>query len=1061
MKLQRFTICFFLLLLVAAGAFAQGTTGALTGTVTQAGTNLPGVTVTISSPTLQGTRTTVTNENGDYNFSAIPPGQYKVVFSLSGLSDVTKNATVNLVETKRLDADMKMSAVSEAITVTASQATVLETPQIESNYKQEAVNKLPINRNPAAQATLSPGVSAGINGNTISGAMSYDNLYLVNGAVVNENLRGQPHALYIEDAIQETTVLTGGISAEYGRFTGGVVSSITKSGGNEFSGSVRDSLDNPQWTEKSLPSQTVPIDHTNNTYEETLGGRIIRDRLWFFVAGRQSKISANRSISAVTGGGGLPNPTIAAYTVNTSNPRQEYKVTANLTQKHSIVGSYLNNDQKSDKNCQGTCIDLRTLNTTGVDNPNNFKTLHYNGVITNNLLLEGDWAKKYFAFVGFGGSQPQGATSAHDLATGTTLRDNFTGQGGTGNAPLFCGSCSPELRNNKEWEAKARYFLGTKSLGTHNMVIGYDDWAEQRLSNNYQSTTDFRFNVSGAAPVQQPDGTIKVQLTSNVDSFSWFPIAFASLGSNLKTTSVFANDKWDLNQHLTFNLGARYDKNDAVDSAGNGISKDSLVSPRVGAIFDVFGNGRLRVDANYGIYSGRLAETVSGSASAAGNPASYLFVYGGPSTGLLDSVTALEQAFTWFLANGGTNRTFASASIPGLNTKLDPSGIKSPNMREFTVGAGTQIGKGYVRADYINRDWRDFYAQFDSLALGTVVGNPFTGALADLNIIGNSDRPVRKYWAVQTQAQYQLPAGFGAGGNYTYSKLTGNVEGENTGSGPITFANLDVAYQEYQNFKQNAPTGYLAADERHKVRAWGTYDIGTSIGHFNFGLIERYDSGSPYSAAGSIPITNAMLCSGIPTATGTTVTSYNTCSYKLADNTTGTGTPIYPNGATRNTASQYAPNGNSSTATTTSGLPARAFLGPTSVTYFFSPRGAFKTNSIISTDVAVNYELPIRNFAFFAKAEVRNLLNHRSSVSVVTTVRTNSTAGSGLLAFNPFTQSPIECPKGAPAATCTALGANYQLASTFGTSNTTPTTFSQAGSFQLPRTYVYAIGARF
>jgi hypothetical protein len=115
----------------------------------------------------------------------------------------------------------------------------------------------------------------------------------------------------------------------------------------------------------------------------------------------------------------------------------------------------------------------------------------------------------------------------------------------------------------------------------------------------------------------------------------------------------------------------------------------------------------------------------------------------------------------------------------------------------------------------------------------------------------------------------------------------------------------------------------------------------------------------------------------------------------------------------------------------------------------------------------VNYELPIRNFALFAKAEVRNLLNHRATVpisgvaSVVTTVRTNRTAGSGLVPFNPFTQSPIECPKGASAATCTALGANYQLASNFGVSGTTQTTFSQAGSFQLPRTYVYAIGARF
>ena len=1046
MKLQRFTICFFLLLLVAAGAFAQGTTGALTGTVTQAGANLPGVTVTVSSPALQGTRTSVTNENGDYNFSALPPGAYKITFSLSGLTDVTKNAQVNLLETKRLDADMKMSAVAEAITVTANQATVMETPQVETNYKQETVNRLPMARNPTAQANLAPGVTAGVSGPTISGAMSYDNLYLVNGAVVNENLRGQTHALYIEDAIQETTVLTGGVSAEFGRFTGGVISSITKSGGNEFSGTVRDSLDNPKWTEKSVSTQLEPIDHINNTYEETLGGRIVRDRLWFFVAGRQSKVTANRSLSTI-GSTPLPDPKLAAYVVTTSNPRQEYKLTANLTQKHSIVGSYLNNDLKADKNCQGTCIDLRTLNTAGVENPNNFKTLHYNGVITNNFLVEGDWAKKYFAFVGFGGQDPPFPTTAAALAVGTTLRDAFNG--GTGNSPLFCGSCGPELRNNKEWEVKGRYFLGTKSLGTHNMVVGYDDWAEQRLSNNYQSTTNFRYDVRGAPPVQQPDGTIKIQLTSNTDRFNYFPVAFASLGSNLKTTSVFANDKWDLNQHISLNLGARYDKNDAVDSAGHGVSKDSLVSPRVGLIYDVFGNGRLRLDTHYGIYSGRLAETVAGQGSAAGNPAQYVFVYGGPSTGLLDSRVALEQAFTWFLANGGINRTALASAIPGLNAKLDPNGIKSPNMREFTLGAGTQIGKGYLRADYINRDWRDFYANFTSVGLGTVVGNPITGALADLNIIGNSDVPVRKYWGMQFQGQYQLPAGFGVGANYTYSKLTGNVEGETSGSGPVTFGAKNVAYTEFQNFAHNAPIGYLAADQRHKVRAWGTYDIGTRIGHFNLGLIERYDSGSPYSAAASISITAAMMCSN---GAGSNVSS--TDPTKICTDATHLtpGSPIYPNGAPRDITHQYAPNGAAAPATP---------LGPTTVTYFFSNRGAFHTDSILATDIALNYELPIHNFAFFAKAEVRNALNHRAVLGVGTTVRTNQTAGSGLLPFNPFTQSPIECPRGQSAAQCTALGANYQFSTGFGVEGGTPTTFSQAGSYQLPRTYLYAIGARF
>jgi len=1051
MKLQRFTICFFLLLLVAAGAFAQGTTGALTGTVTQAGTNLPGVTVTVSSPKLQGTRTTVTNENGDYNFSALPPGTYKVTFSLSGLTDVAKNAQVSLVETTRLDADMKMSAVSEAITVTANQTTVLETPQIQVNYKQETINRLPITRTPTAQAALSPGVTNGVNGLTISGAMSYDNLYLVNGAVVNENLRGQSQNLFIEDAIQETTVLTGGISAEFGRFTGGVVSSITKSGGNEFSGSVRDTLDNPKWTEKSYAAQPDPIDHTNNTYEETLGGRIIRDRLWFFVAGRQAKTSSNSNLLAIST---LPNPAIGAYTISQSQPRQEYKVTANLTQKHSIVGSYLTNNVKSDKNCQIGCLDLRSINTAGVENPNWFKTLHYNGVITNNFLIEGDWAKRYFAFVGFGGNTPahQANPTAAYLAEGSPIIDQLV-TGATANAPYFCGSCGDELRNNKEWELKGRYFLGTKSLGTHNMVVGYDNWAEQRLSNNYQSPTDFRYDVRSKVPVQMPDGTVQISLKGGTDRFIWFPVALASLGSDLKTTSIFFNDKWDLNQHFTFNLGVRSDKNHAVDSAGNDVSKDSAISPRLGLIFDVFGNGRLRLDANYGTYVGRLAETVAGQGSGAGNPASISFVYNGPDTPYLDSRTALQQAFQWFLDNGFTNRTALSASIPGLNTKLIPSGIKSPNIREITVGGGTQIGKGYIRADYINRDWRDFYAGF-AVAGDTVVTNPVTGALSNVTHVGNSTVPSRKYWGAQFQGQYQLPAGFGMGGNYTYSKLTGNIEGETSGSGPVTYGSTSVAFKEFQNFAQNAPSGYLQADQRHKLRVWGTYDLGTRIGHFNVGLIQRYDSGSPFSGSASITMLPSYLCSN----GGTFVTggSYSVANFSTC---TGTGsTPIYPDGSPRTVGpqNQYAPNG----------APTNS-VGPTTVTYFFSQRGEYRWQSLNATDIALNYELPIHNFAFFAKAEVRNAFNRIATLGGTTQVLTNQNSSS-LAPFNPFTQSPIQCPTGTPLSsadptvvTCKTLGANYQFNSAFGHARASATTFRQNGDFQLPRTYLYAIGARF
>src|SRR5689334_5850824 len=124
---------FLVVLLLPASIFAQATTGQMTGTVQQSGAPLPGVTVTISSPQLQGTRTTTTNENGTYNFPALPPGDYTVVFSLEGMQTVTRKTNVGLVTTSRVDADLKMASVAEAITVTASAPTVLETTQVETN----------------------------------------------------------------------------------------------------------------------------------------------------------------------------------------------------------------------------------------------------------------------------------------------------------------------------------------------------------------------------------------------------------------------------------------------------------------------------------------------------------------------------------------------------------------------------------------------------------------------------------------------------------------------------------------------------------------------------------------------------------------------------------------------------------------------------------------------------------------------------------------------------------------------------------------------------------------
>src|SRR5258708_9892324 len=365
--LKRFAVVLAVLMLISVAASAQ-TNSALTGTVTLGGNPLPGATITISSPALQGVRTGNSDVNGNYNFGAIPPGDYTVKLDMASMQSVTKTVHVTLAGTSRADAEMKLTAVAEAITVTATAPAVLETPEIQANIPQTLVQQLPMARTLIGATTLAPGVNQSGPGGavTINGAPSFETLFMVNGAVINENLRGQPHNLFIEDAIQETTVLSGAISAEYGRFTGGVVNAITKSGGNEFSGSVRDSMTNPKWTALNtqlyndrpdlLPATGIPARHDqlNPVYEATLGGRIIRDRLWFFLAGRDSKVSSQNSL--------LRNPT--TYTLAEHNQRYEAKLTGQVTPKHTLIASYLNIKDpftNGPNECFSACLEKSTV----------------------------------------------------------------------------------------------------------------------------------------------------------------------------------------------------------------------------------------------------------------------------------------------------------------------------------------------------------------------------------------------------------------------------------------------------------------------------------------------------------------------------------------------------------------------------------------------------------------------------------------------------------------------------------------------------------------------------
>jgi hypothetical protein len=280
----RFTLAAALLLFTCAAAFARTPTSTLIGRVTLDGKPLPAVTITATSPTLLGARTTSSAPNGTYTIPALPPGTYDVEFAREGMITVTHKAILRLAQTTRVDNEMKATDVAESVTVTERSEPLLQTPEIATTFDAALIDRLPIGRSIADRVLLAPGV------------FTRDHLQLIDGAELDPNE-------VVDEAIAETTILNGGISAEYGRFHGGVITTITKSGSNELHGSLRDDV-------------LDAADHARNLLEGALGGRVVEDRLWLFGAARAAA----------------------------DDHRFQAKANALLTPSQTLVASYLGDD---------------------------------------------------------------------------------------------------------------------------------------------------------------------------------------------------------------------------------------------------------------------------------------------------------------------------------------------------------------------------------------------------------------------------------------------------------------------------------------------------------------------------------------------------------------------------------------------------------------------------------------------------------------------------------------------------------------------------------------------
>jgi hypothetical protein len=832
-----FVLC---LIAIPVNLVGQGVqTGNVRGSVVdQQNLPLPGVTVTITSPALQGQRTAITGTDGSYAFRALPAGDYEINFEISSFAPLKRAVTVPLGGSIVENATLSAGNVSEVVNVVGAVPAPLSTPVIGLNIKHDEVGALATPRTLQGIATLSPGLtenSPNAGQVVINGAFAFDNVFMLNGVDVNDNLFGNPQDLFIEDAIEETQVLTSGISAEYGRFSGGVINAITKSGGNVFSGSYRLNLSNPAWvveTPFEVANGTLHTSNYNDSHEATFGGPIIKDRLWFFAAGRLSSNGIQSSLNQT----GIP------YTETDDNQRGEVKLTATVKSLHTIQGGYVNNHlELKNKPSFDFSIDPATLGNE--TQPNWYTFLNYRGVFGNNFLAEAQYSERRFKFVGGGGT----STAIVDSPFVTLTQDL-----GLYNARYF-DATDPEQRNNRQMTGNVTYIR--QGGGRHEIKGGYEWFRSQQRGGNSQSATNYVFDADYATdadgkPLLDGDGRLVPVFTPGETLLdNWLAVRGATL--NIDNQSLYAQDHWAVNKHVTADLGVRYERVRSEATGGIvGVDTDTVV-PRLGVAYDVRGDGHVILHTTYGHYSGRYNEAQVGVNSNVANPDETKAVYFGPAGEGRNFAPGLNPA----------NYDITFGRFPTANISFE-KGLSSPVTREFTVSAGSSIGeRAHAEATYV---WRrtsglieDFVDQTNGLTDVVKNGTDF-GTFTNI-VYRNTDSAERHYQGLVFQGHYALGKKWTANGFWTIQlKNEGNYEGEDVSApgAPSLIGNFPEAF----NAQRNYPFGRLQDFQRHRVRLWTIRSF--EMGHFGdlsvSGLL-RVESGQVYSlAATSQPLSSTQ-----------------------------------------------------------------------------------------------------------------------------------------------------------------------------------------------------------
>ena len=708
MTLQRWCVTALVAILVtglAMPALAQEQTGNITGrAVDTSGGALPGVTVSITSSNLiGGARTAVTDEQGVYRFTLLPGGIYTVSFNLTGFTNLNiEGVKLSAGSTMTINGKLDVASLQESITVTSQSPTIdLESSKVAVNWDQQKLDELPYARSLTGLVSLIPGLyatSLDVGGSSFGtgsgpaartfgraggGVVSYD------GMIWDQT--------YGDFGTYEEAQITTAAKGADAMNPGVTMNLVVKSGSNTFkglgsanyqSGELQSNNITPELLAKGYAPGVNKFTSLKDYYGE-VGGPIIRDRLWFYASHRDAS-----SGNFIPGFISLADRQQVEFYTKLQDPTAKITYQISKSNKFEAMGQVGRKWQP-----------YRTASRfVPLESTQNQDSMSLIGPSFKYLSILSTRAT-------FDASVQRGGYWWPDIPWTTDVRRTDLGTASGNTAGATRGAFLETDRKPRRWQYGGTFAYFAEAFGrNHELKSGYLGWRNIVDTKNigYPNQQQYRYRSLAGDPgcneaanydgcFTRPDSVLVYDYPNTTASGEWY-------------NSLYLNDKITVSRKLTVNVGVRYDRYSSfLPEQGNpgtgpfataniypyqGESNFPIYSslvPRVSAVYDITGEGRVAVRASYGRYTG-------GSSGASANP--------GVNAADINPNAIITRTYSnWdgripyvpvaanltSTAGGGTNRT------------IDPD-LKGPFVDEYTAGLDLGLSRVVtVQLNYVRK----------------------------------------------------------------------------------------------------------------------------------------------------------------------------------------------------------------------------------------------------------------------------------------------------------------------------------------------------------------------